>query len=125
MSTPSPIRSRIDHLLTAEKGWLDGTNGEPIDPEKAALVCSILEQTFKGEPPLIYPTPEGGLVVEDEWSSKEQSLNLEFDFDSMTALLVIFENEAHGELCVHQEFPFATTEGQDDIRDALKNWRVE
>lgn len=122
---PRPIRQRIDHLLTAEKGWLDGTNGEPINPEKAALVCSILEQSFKETMPLIFPTPEGGIMVEDSWPSNELSLNLEFDFDSMTANLLVADTGPDGEILIDEEFPFATTEEQDDILDALKNWGVE
>lgn len=75
---------RLEELATLEEGWLDG-RGDAISTHLIQLVRDRL-LGLEGMPkPLLYPTPEGGIIV--EWTFLEEGKEkswIEIEFSRVT-----------------------------------------
>lgn len=61
------LNSALDHLLTLQKGWLDG-DGDPVAREAVesarGVLSAYIESDGNAPYPFVYPTPDGGVQAE-------------------------------------------------------------
>jgi len=71
------VPSRIEELRSLGNGWLDGENGIALSDNDLTWFSDAFELNFDNDLmlPYLFPTPEGGLLL--EWTINEHDLSLE------------------------------------------------
>ena len=73
------VAERLDHIRGLKPGWLDGKGYVPEVNDLDWLKEQFdLYYPIDLEPPYLYPTPEGGVLI--EWPSGKEDISLEMEF---------------------------------------------
>ena len=115
MST-SGFHERIQELSQLSHGWHDG---DGLAPDHVAL--EKLERTFNERydkrlvEPLLYPTPEGNVLL--EWFFKHHSISLDVDLSDFTGFLHVLRTDTGEE----QEYDLQL---DPDLNLPLDGWQI-
>ena len=74
---PLDVPARLEELSQLAQGWLDGVDGEPLDPVATKWLGEAFDQKYDSERlpmPATFPTPEGN--VQFEWSINNHEVSL-------------------------------------------------
>lgn len=79
---PDSWKERLDIVVSFESGWLDGSEGVPVDIQAKNIAEGILtefhnENILNGQRPGIYPLIEGGIQLEWEENGIDYSIEVE------------------------------------------------
>lgn len=75
----STVAERLDRIQELKPGWLDGQGFTPeVDDLKWLKEQFKLYYPEDMKPPYLYPTPEGGVLM--EWSLGKEEVSLEMEF---------------------------------------------
>lgn len=76
---PNDIDARIDELKCLKAGWYNG-RGFPMPSTGLFWISNLFSMYYADNPlPYIYPTPEGGVVL--EWSFQSHDISIEVSFE--------------------------------------------
>lgn len=79
---PDSWLERLDVVMSFDSGWLDGSEGVPVEIQAKNIVEGILtefhnEDILNGQRPGIYPLIEGGIQLEWEENGIDHSIEVE------------------------------------------------
>lgn len=79
---PLDVSARIDDFRSLKNGWIDGENGLALAEENLNWFLNQFESIFSNELPLpyVYPTEEGGLQL--EWEFSEHDISVEINLET-------------------------------------------
>lgn len=80
------VPSRLEDLSLLKSGWLDGSQGEPLNRDGLKWLSETFENYYHSDDlplPAAFPTPEGN--VQFEWSFDSSEISLEVDLVTQKA----------------------------------------
>jgi hypothetical protein len=88
---PLDVNARLEELKLLKTGWLDGRQGEPLDPQGLAWLSGMLGQFCHKttQLPCLYPTPNGN--IQAEWSFNKFNILLEINIKQQNGICQIMD----------------------------------
>lgn len=80
------VPSRLEELSLLKQGWLDGSQGEPLNRNGLNWLSETFEDYYNSDDlslPAAFPTPDGN--VQFEWSFESNEISLEVDLATQKA----------------------------------------